>query len=217
MKTKIILLCAVFLMANAITYGQKTKVSVQKGKVAAQTESGTVTVNAGQKTILTQDKEPLVIVDDVLVQEIIKMYGWVEQEKAAGLYPIESVIIAVHSLDAEDVWRYSSLMEWTNQESKTLNVVKLGPTSTMDDPRFYDLKGNLLDFEAESFGSSTRYSLQFIEAIEPGQKVSFIVVSKNYNRLYWNSKGPIWTTGVQFNTKKPMQFSKKNDRFLLKN
>ena len=30
------------------------------------------------------------------------------------------------------------------------------------------------------------------------------MVSKNYNRLYWNSKGPIWTTGVQFNTKKPM-------------
>lgn len=204
MKTKTIFLCAVFLMTQAITYGSKTEVRVQKGKVIAQTASDTVTVDAGRKVVLSQDKELLVTVDDVLVQEVIKMYGWVEEEKAAGLYPIESVHIAVQSLDAEDVWRYSSLMEWTNRGTEVLSVIKLGYITTMDNPRFYDLKGNLLNYETESSGGATRYSLQFPETIEPGQKVSFIVVSKNYNRLWWASKSPIWTPIFQFNSQKPL-------------
>ena len=73
MKTKLIFLCTVLLMTQAVAFGQKTQVSVQEGKVKAQTESGEVIVDAGKKVILTSDKEPVVIVDDPLVEETMEI------------------------------------------------------------------------------------------------------------------------------------------------
>ena len=91
-------------MTHAITYGQKTKVSVQKGKVIAQTAGSTVTVDAGQKAVLTQDKEPLVSVDDPMVDDLIEIYKWVEQEKQAQRNKIDSSSIMIYKIEKEDIY-----------------------------------------------------------------------------------------------------------------
>ena len=114
MKTKIIFLCAVFLVAQAITYGQKTEVSVQKGTVLAQTAMGELTVDAGRKAVLTQDKEPLVTVDDPMVDDIMQIYKWIEAEREANEIKINFSSIQVHKIESESLLTGAYLMEMPN-------------------------------------------------------------------------------------------------------
>jgi hypothetical protein len=186
---------ALILSLGAIALAEsKTEVVVQRGTVKTQTEQGERVVNAGQKSVLAEGQKPLVAVNDPLVQEVIQMYRWVEEEKRAGLRPVETVHVAVQSLDEFNLWRYSSLNEWTNQTTEKLDVLTIGPMTTLDNLKVYDLDGNELTYETKSDGINVnRYILHFPRPIEPNQKAGFILSSKNYNRAYWASKGPVWT------------------------
>jgi hypothetical protein len=187
--------CTLILSLGAIALAEsKTEVVVQRGTVKTQTAQGERVVNAGQKSVLAEGQKPLVAVNDPLVQEVIQMYRWVEEEKRAGLRPVETVHVAVQSLDESNLWRYSSLNEWTNQTSEKLDVITIGPMTTLDNLKVYDLDGNELTYETISDGINvSRYTLHFPRPIEPNRKGGFILSSKNYNRAYWASKGPVWT------------------------
>ena len=189
-------------LLQAVGWTAETEVQVLKGKVRAKTPDQQVDIAVGQKGVLAEGQKPLVMVNDPIVQQVIEMYRWAEAEKKAGLNPIESVYIAVQSLDQEDVWQYSALSEWTNQSAEKLDVITIGPMTTMDNLQIYDTQGRVLTYEAKEEGSRTsRYTIHFPESIEPNQKICYIVSSKNYNRVYWQSKGPVWN--INFGTGVP--------------
>ena len=63
MRRNLVNLCTlvvVLLTMQIVTFGQRTKISVHKGKVKAQTPTASVTVDAGQEVILAEGKEPKV-------------------------------------------------------------------------------------------------------------------------------------------------------------
>lgn len=191
MKTKIMLLCAVFLMTHAITYGQKTEVHVQKGKVIAQTATGEVTVDAGKKAILTQDENPNVGVNDPMVDDVIRIYSWLEAEQESGRIPIDSGSIQVISLENENYFKGVGLVELPNKENKPNNICEINGSIILKDPKFYDLEGNLLDFELEQINASRgNYYLHFPKPIEPGAKFKFI------GTVELSSGLPMWKEGV---------------------
>jgi tetratricopeptide (TPR) repeat protein len=194
MKTKIIFLCAVFIVAQAITYGQKTEVSVQKGTVLAQTAMGEVTVDAGKKAILKQDENPSVTVDEPMVDDIMKIYKWVEAEKEANQLKIEFTSIQVKSIESEDSLTSASLMEIPNKKSEPSNTARIGLTSILNNPEYYDLSGNLLTFDLDKVNERRGYYyLHFPEPVEPGDKFGIISVSQ-FNlsdREFWK-EGPLW-------------------------
>lgn len=193
MRIKIILLFAMFLVTHAITYGQKTEISVQEGKVIAQTTGGTVTVEAGRKAILTQDENPNVTVDDPMVDDLLKMYEWAEAERAAGKIRIDSVSIQILSLDSETRWKGVGLNESPNGGSEPGKVCSINGTMILDDPKYYDLDGNLLAYKLEKISSTHgNYHLTFPVAVEPGDKFRYIIVSEVTASLgLWND-GLFW-------------------------
>lgn len=189
------LCCVLILWLCAFAQAQsKTEVVVKRGEVKTQTAQGERIVNAGQKGILSEGQKPLVAVNDPLVEQVIQMYRWAREEQLSGLHPVELIQIGVHGLDEANLWRSSGLTEWVNQTAEKLDVVTLGPMTALDNLRIYDLEGNELTYEAKSDAINvSRYVVHFSRPIEPNQKAGFILSSKNYNRAYWASKGPVWT------------------------
>lgn len=194
MKTKIIFLCAVFLLTQAITYGQKTKISVQKGKVVAQTAGGSVIVDAGKKVILTQDENPSVTVDDPMVDDIMQIYKWVEAEKHANRIKIEFTSIQVKSIESEDFLTGAALMEIPNMKSEPSDTARIGLTSILDNPKYYDLSGNLLTFELDKLNEHEGYYyLYFTKLVNSGDNFRFISVSQASvsDKVLWK-EGNLW-------------------------
>ena len=102
MRTKTAILCAVVLLtAQIITFAQKTEVSVKKGKVIAQTGTTSVAIEAGRKAVLTPDRNPVVSVDDSMVDDVMEISKWVEAEKQAQREKIESSGIQILRIDDE--------------------------------------------------------------------------------------------------------------------
>jgi hypothetical protein len=192
---------ALLFLLQVVCWSAETEVQVLKGKVRAKTPDQQVDISVGQKGILAEGQKPLVMVNDPIVQQVIEMYRWAQEEKKAGLNPIESINVAVQSLDEENVWQYSALLEWTNQSTEKLDVITVGPMTTMDNLQIYDTQGRVLAYEAKSEGTNTsRYTIHFLDSIEPNQKMSYIVTSKNYNRVHWQSKGPVWNINFGWGT-----------------
>jgi len=179
MKTKIIFLCALLSIAQAITFGQKTEVSVQKGKVIAQTAGGTVTVDAGRKVILTQDENPTLTVDDPMVDDLIEIYQWIKEEKEAKRERIDFTSIQINRIDSEEVLTCAGLGETPNVKSKPSDTVRIGLSSILKEPKYYDLQGNLLEFDLDKVNERQGYYyLHFREPIKPGEKFKIISVSE---------------------------------------
>ena len=191
MKMKIIFLCAVLLAAPTITYGQKTEISVQKGKVLAQTAIGEATVDAGKKAILTQNENPSVTIDDIMVDDVVKIHGWLEDEKDANRIPIDSISIQVISIESETDFKGVGLNEMPNTGQEPSNICEFKGTLILEDPKYYDLEGNLLDFEMEQINAShCNYYLHFPETVEPGSKFKCITT------VGLSSGLPMWKDGV---------------------
>lgn len=181
------------LLLQFVCLAAETEVQVLKGTVRAVTPTEQVDISVGQKGVLGEGQKSIVTVNDPLVQQVIEMYRWVQEEQQAGLHPIDAVHVAVQSLDEEDVWQYAALAEWTNDSSQPLNVITVGPMTTMDNLKFYDMEGNLLTYEAHQEGTrESAYTIHFRRMIEPNQQICYVASSKNYNRAHWQSKGPVW-------------------------
>jgi hypothetical protein len=192
MKTSSIIVCALgLLMAHTITLGQKTEVSVQKGKVIAETATQSVAVEAGRKAILAADKNISISVDDPLVDDLLQIYKWVEAEKQAQREQIDSTSIQIIKVESESRFTLAYLVEMPNSKSERSGVCHVQGVSVLEDPAYYDLQGNLLSFDLEkSSAHKGDYYVHFPKPVEPGEKFRYICVSK-LNGSMWK-QGPLW-------------------------
>ena len=97
MKSNVDRLCAIVLLTVQTTaLAQKTEVSVRKGKVIAETGTARVAVEAGRKAVLAPDKNLTVAVDDPMVDDVMEIYKWVEEERQANKQRIDTTSILVY-------------------------------------------------------------------------------------------------------------------------
>ena len=195
MKAKSIILCAVVLLVvQAITFAQKTEVSVRKGKVVAETPAASVAVEAGRKAILSPDKNPIVAVDNPLVDDVMEIYKWVEAEQQAQREQIDSTSILVVRVENEQLFTIAALQERPNSKSEPSDVCQIMTTGEFrEGSRFYDLQGNLLLVDREQINASrSDFFVHFRRAVEPGEKFRYIGVAEMSDSDYVWKEGPLW-------------------------
>jgi len=195
MKTKTFILCAVVLLVfQAITSAQKTEVSVRKGKVIAKTEAASVDVEAGRKAILSPDKNPVVAVDNPLVDDMMDIYKWIEAEKQAQREQIDSTNILIYEVENEHRFKLAALQERPNSKSEPGNVCQISTAGEVHKgARFYDLQGNLLQYDWEQINSSrSDFFVRFRRAVEPGEKFRYIAVAEMSDSGQFWKDGPLW-------------------------
>ena len=200
MKANLTKFCAVILLAaQAIVVGQKTEVSVQKGKVIAETATASVAVEAGRKTVLTPDKKPTVTVDNPMVDDALQLYKLIEAEKEQGDLKIDSAFIMVGKADKEEIVG-ALYFEVPNFGSKATNVLTLPYVSIIEDVKAYDLNGNLCSVETKLRDETTAsYSIHFSEQVQPGEHFKLIAVADLDDLPLipggtpaYSKEGPLW-------------------------
>ncbi len=200
MKINLIKLCAVILLAaQTLAFGQKTEISVRKGKVIAETATESVAVEAGRKAVLAPDKNPTVSVDNPMVDDALKLYKIIEAEKEQGDLKIDSAFIMVGKADKEEIFG-AFFFEFPNPESKATNVFKLGPASIIEGLQVYDLNGNLCQIDVNLLNETTAiYSIHVSEQVQPGEHFKLIGVVDLENMPTfpggapaYGKEGPLW-------------------------
>jgi len=202
MRTKTAMFCAVVLLTVPIMgFAQKTEVSVKKGKVIAETEKTSVAVEAGRKAVLLPDRNPVVAVDDPMVDDVMEIYKWVEAEKQAQRAEIKSSGIQILRIDEERLIKCAWLTEGTNSGDKALEEIKRGPTLILKEPKYYDIEGNLIPFDLEKIDArSGIYILHLSKAVQPGEQIKFIGVSEIDNAVF-EKDGPLWILRLNYGSK----------------
>ena len=200
MKANLTKFCAVVLLATqAIVVGQKTEVSVQKGKVIAETATASVAVEAGRKTVLTPDEKPTVTVDNPMVDDALKLYKLVEAERERGDLKIESVFIAVANADGEGIMG-AIYIEFPNYKPEATNVLTIGQASIIEDIKVYDMKGNLCRVDEKKVNETAAYYIIHTnEEVQPGEHFRLIAMvdlekmplSPGGTPAY-SQEGPLW-------------------------
>ncbi|MEN6337549.1 MAG: hypothetical protein ABFE01_25125, partial [Phycisphaerales bacterium] len=200
MKTNTVRLCAVVLLtAPALVLAQKTEVRVQRGKVVAETANESVAVEAGRKAVIAPDKGVTVAVDDPMVDDLIQIYGWVQQEKLAQRERIDSSCIQMIRIDTESRFTLAYLREAPNSDSKASSTYRIENLSILDNPAFYDLQGNRLLFDVDKIDARMgNYFVRFVQPVEVGKEFRFICVSE-LDGFTWK-EGPLWHFMVGWST-----------------
>jgi hypothetical protein len=181
-----------------ITAAQKTEVSVKKGKVIAETAKTSVAVEAGRKAVLVPDRNPVVAVDDTMVDDVMEIYKWIEAEKQAQRQIIERSGIQILRIDDERLIKLAWLSEGTNSSDEAMEEIKRGPTLILKEPKYYDMEGNLIPFELEKINArSGIYTLHLSKAIQPGGPIRFIGVSEVDNAVFLKD-GPLWILQMNY-------------------
>jgi len=194
MKTNTIRLCAlVVLVVQTLALAQKTEVRVRKGKVVAEMASQSVEVGAGRKAILSPGEGLRTSVDDPMVDDLMKIYQWVEEEKQAQREQIHETSIQVFRVDDETRFTLAYLLELRNTKSEPRRVCWVKGTSLLEEPRYYDLQGRLLPFDVDKLSADMgNYAIRFREPVAPGEKFKYLGVSKlRANGAMWKD-GPLW-------------------------
>jgi len=191
MKTNIITLCAVVTLALQISaLAQRTEVRVRRGEVVAETASESVAVGAGRKAILSPDEGLSTTVDDPMVDDLMKIHQWVEEEKQAQREKIETTNIMAVRVDSETRFTLAQFLEKPNTKSGPRKVCWVG-LSGIQERKFYDLQGCLLPFDVDKIGPGyTNYAIRFREPVAPGEKFRYLRVSQGAG-LVWKD-GPLW-------------------------
>ncbi len=194
MKSNLITVCAIILLAcQTITSAQKTEVSVRRGKVVAETGAAGVAVDAGRKAILTPDKQPWVTVDDPMVDEVMEICKWAEQESQAQRQVIEGISVLNIKMEGEDLFTMAYFAEMRNENSEPSTICPLSLSSVYEEPRFYDLQGNLLRFDLEKVDVERGYyTLHFSSPVEQGGSFKYILVSRSPRGLSAWKDGVLW-------------------------
>ena len=178
MKANLTKFCAVILLAaQTIVLAQKTEVSVQKGKVIAETATQSVAIGAGRKAILATNEKTTVTVDNPMVDDALKLYKLIEAEKEHSDLKIDTVFILVGKADKEEI-NGALYFEVPNFGSKATNVLTIPQMAIFEDFKVYDLNGNLCRLDVKLLDeSSASYSIHFSEQIQPGKHFKFIGVA----------------------------------------
>ena len=193
MRTKTAILCAVVLLTvPIITFAQKTEVSVKKGKVIAQTGTTSVAIEAGRKAVLTPERNPVVAVDDTMVDDVMEIYKWVEAEKQAQREIIDTSSIQIIRVENEHLFTIAYFAEIKNPKSEPSKTCLIAGVSILDKPEYYDLQGNLLKFDLEkvSVGRGS-YTVYFPKPVGPGENFKYICVSKITSENGIMKEGPL--------------------------
>ncbi len=187
------------LTARTVTIAQKTEISVQKGKVVAETADQSVNIEAGQKAVLSADKNPVVTVDSPLVKDALELYKLIEKEKQQSDLKIDSTFILVGRADRDEVLG-ALYFEFPNHGPVATDVVTLGYVSVMENIRVYDINGNLCKVEVKHVGeAAASYSIYLSEEVQPGEHFKVIGVANLEDipafpggaPTYWK-EGPLW-------------------------
>lgn len=195
MKTRSIILCAtVLLTTSALLFAQKTEISVRKGKVVAATQTASINIEAGRKAILSPGKNPIVAVDNPLVDDMMEIYKWIEAEKQAQREQIDSTSILIYKVENEHHFKIAALQERPNSKSEPSNVCQIMTTGEIyEGTMFYDLQGNLLSYDREQINPSRiDFFVRFRRAVEPGEKFRYIVVAEMGDSGQLWKEGPLW-------------------------
>jgi hypothetical protein len=178
MRTKSLGLCAVILLiTQTVTFAQKTEVSVQKGKVVAETANKSLDIEAGRKAVLAPGAAPVVSVDNPLVEDALELYKLAEKEKERSNLKIESVCILVVMMETEEL-QGACYFEFPNYKAEATNVMTIGVSAIMEGIRVYDMKGNLCRVELKKLDeTAASYSFHFSEAVQPGEHFRLIGVA----------------------------------------
>ncbi len=192
MKTYTIRFCALVLLVLQVSaVAQKTEVRVRKGKVVAEMASQSVEVGAGRKAILSPGEGLRTSVDDPMVDDLMKIYQWVEEEKQAQREQIDETSIQIIRVDDETRFTLAYLLERPNTKSEPRRVCWVKGASILEEPRFYDLQGRLLPFDIDKITADVgNYAIRFREPVAPGEKFKYLCVSK-LNGNMWKD-GPLW-------------------------
>jgi len=179
MKAWSIIVCAaVLLAAQTITLGQKTKISVRKGKVKAETATTSVEIDEGKKGVLVPDNKPMVTVDNPLVDDVMKMLKLVEAEQKRGEVKIDSVFIMAGKADKDNIVG-ALYFEYPNMSGEAMETLKFGYASLIPGFEVYDLNGNLLKVDIKPVSlSGAAYTIHLKEKIGPGESVKVIGFAK---------------------------------------
>jgi hypothetical protein len=197
MRTKSLILCAAILLTTQIvTFAQKTEVSVQKGKVIAETATENVAIDAGRKVVLAPGAAPVVSVDNPLVEDALELYKLVEKEKERSDLKIDSTLILVGKAEKDEVVG-AVYFETPYTGAKATNVMTIPYTSTLGDFRVYDLSGNLCRVEEKSLGNfAFSYSIHLSEPVQPGEHFKLIgVMSLSDMPLFPGGAPSMWKEG----------------------
>jgi len=200
MKANLTKFCAVVLLAaQTLAFGQKTEISVQKGKVIAETAMESIAIGAGRKAVLTANEKPTVTVDNPFVSDIMQLYKLIEAEKERGDLKINSAFIMVGKADKEEILG-ALFFEFPNFGSEATNVMTLGPASIIEDLKVYDLNGNLCQVDVKLVNETTAiYSIHLSEQVQPGEHFKLIGVA-DLDKMptfpggapAYGKEGPLW-------------------------
>jgi hypothetical protein len=196
------ILLASLLVNHMSACGEETDVTVQRGKVKASTDTGTVTVAAGQKATLTQGKDPILTIDDPMVKDLLEINEWVEAEKKDGRTRIDYTSIQISSIENEHAWRHAHLGEIPNRDTKPSSTCRIGLTSILKEPKYYDAEGVLIPFDLEKKSESQGYYyLHFPKPVLAGEKFKYITVSgfQPPTRNVWKER-KLWRIWLANNT-----------------
>lgn len=195
MQAKTVMFCAILVsVAQTAAYAQKTEIRVKKGEVVATTEDKKRRVNleAGRKVILARDKNPTVTVDDPLVDDVMEINKWVEAEKQAQRERIDGSAIQVFQIDDERSIQCAWLSQGTNSGTEPMKVIRRGPTLILEEPKYYDMEGNIIPFDLAKIDARTGvYTLRLPRPIQPGGALQYIGVSQIDNAIFFK-EGPLW-------------------------
>ena len=171
------------LFLSALAQAQKTEVDVLHGRVRAVTPIANADIQAGQKATISSDGRPVVMVSEPLVEDVMKLYKWVEEEKQAQRHRIDTSVIMVQRVDDDLTSVLALLGEWKNRKSEASNIFTL-PNSIQADAKVYDLEGNPLPVEFIKTGRNYgRYTITHTKTVAPGENFRFISVFRMPRRV----------------------------------
>jgi hypothetical protein len=157
-----------------------------------------VAIEEGRKAVLAPDRNPVVAVDDPMVDDVMEISKWVEAEKQAQRQKIGGSGIQILRIDDERLIKLAWLSEGTNSSAEAMKEIKRGPTLILKDPKYYDMEGNLIPFDLEKINArSGIYTLHLSKAIQPGGQIKFIGVSEIDNAVF-SREGPLWILGMNY-------------------
>ena len=89
----IIISCLFITILPVMLLSDETEIEVLQGKVRGRTPQTEMMISAGQKGLIKEGQEPIIAVNDPLVQQAIHMYRWIEEERKSG-HSVEDATIA---------------------------------------------------------------------------------------------------------------------------
>jgi tetratricopeptide (TPR) repeat protein len=175
MKTKMLLICAMLAMLQAVTLGQKTEVKVNDGLVRVSTEAGEQLVHPGQKACLQEGKSPDVKIDDPIVDDAIALYKIAKEERQNSDENYSLISIQSYAIENNGKAHGGFVTEFTNYRDTAMDLCLLGETIMLHKKQYFSLDGRSLDFQEDKIAPNLGfYYVNYPEEVVPGDAFEFV-------------------------------------------